>query len=904
MSASVGMPLVSCIMPTRNRRRFVGQAIWYFLRQEYPARELIVLDDGDESVADLVPKDERIHYARLEQRMSVGAKRNLACEMSRGELIAHWDDDDWIGADRLGRQVRALQEAEADACGAHELLYYRPQAGDAWRYRYAEAGRPWLAGCTLLYRRAAWAEHPFPDLSVGEDALFVQQLRPERLQTVDLDACFLGLIHPDNAGSKNLADPRWERRPLDEVSRLLADDRAFYVALRAGAAGGQAATRPRPVRQAITVAAQIDVMSGYGSMAEYLILGMTRAGAAVHVLPLTLDTRGLMPETCELVERSTASRQVPRGPALYFSWPRADLNRVAGASDLFVNTMWESSRLPAAWPALLNRARALIVPTRFVADVCRASGVTVPIEVIPEGIDPAVYHYEERPERPGMTTLTIGPIVDRKQVAVGIEAWKRVFADDPDARLIVKTTYELHNYVPDDPRISYVDVREPTRGIAHWYRQADVLLALGNEGFGLPLVEGMATGLPVIALSSEGQGDVCAEAGAHLLPVEPTRWEPYDAGQFGRCGVRGVPDVEDVAARLGWVKTHRDEARDLGRAASAWAIEHRNVWDKAPAVLDVMERGVRPARPLRRVRTVWAPSWGRACGVAEYTADLVRSMSTVRVVAERPDPAGLRLLHVQHEPSLISDAELTRQVQAARQLGVPVAVTEHTIGREARAWERDTDVLVSLTGRGAAWLRERWPNKRVEQLPMGCPTWFPPRKRLPGRVIGAFGFLDQHKGFWRLLDVLRTVPGTELLLLSHARQPEIEARWERDAAGLPVRRERAFLPIEEVARRLAAEADLLVFWYDDLPFAAASYAARVGLATGVPVLASPTTWFEDLGEAAFRPDDLAEGIACLLEDVPLRRTVTDAAREYCHAESWQRSAERHLALWEGLEGGR
>ena len=62
---------------------------------------------------------------------------------------------------------------------------------------------------------------------------------------------------------------------------------------------------------------------------------------------------------------------------------------------------------------------------------------------------------------------------------------------------------------------------EPTRGIAHWYARADVLLALGNEGFGLPLVEAMATGLPVIALDSEGQSDVCADAGGLVMPVVP-----------------------------------------------------------------------------------------------------------------------------------------------------------------------------------------------------------------------------------------------------------------------------------------------------------------------------------------------------------------------------------------------
>ena len=75
---------VSCIMPTRNRRRFVGQSIWYFLRQDYAHRELIILDDGEDAVADLVPNMTRIRYVRLDRRLSLGAKRNLGCELSRG----------------------------------------------------------------------------------------------------------------------------------------------------------------------------------------------------------------------------------------------------------------------------------------------------------------------------------------------------------------------------------------------------------------------------------------------------------------------------------------------------------------------------------------------------------------------------------------------------------------------------------------------------------------------------------------------------------------------------------------------------------------------------------------------------------------------------------------------------
>jgi hypothetical protein len=47
-------PLVSCIMPTYNRWAFVPQAIVYFLRQDYPKKGPIVMDDGTEPIQALV----------------------------------------------------------------------------------------------------------------------------------------------------------------------------------------------------------------------------------------------------------------------------------------------------------------------------------------------------------------------------------------------------------------------------------------------------------------------------------------------------------------------------------------------------------------------------------------------------------------------------------------------------------------------------------------------------------------------------------------------------------------------------------------------------------------------------------------------------------------------------------
>jgi glycosyltransferase involved in cell wall biosynthesis len=897
VTATAGLPLVSCIMPTRNRRRFVGQAISYFLRQNYPYRELVIVDDGNDRVADLVPTDDRIRYIGVPQVESVGAKRNIACDASQGELIAHWDDDDWQSPDRLWRQVAALTATGVDACGPAAMLHYAPFRGEAWVYQPQPHDPPWVAGCSLLYRKDAWKVNPFRDAAVGEDTAFLAGIAPDAIGMMpDLDLC-LAVVHGGNIAVKAFADPRWTRRPLDDVSRLLRADRSFYAALRRG--DEAVTTGNARLMSSVTLVAPFAIYESYGALAEYLILGMVREGATVNPVPISFDAEGYSDELVTLVR---SSRPETGAPVLYDCWPRPELERYLGTSDLFIYTMWESSRLPDGWTERLNQARAIMVPTPFVADACRASGVTVPIEVIPEGLDPEVYRPLRRPDRPGVTTLIVGTPSGRKHVREGIAAWQAAFDGNPDARLIIKTRFGRSWTTPDDPRIRVIDGEERSRGIAHWYGEADVLVALGNEGFGLPMIEGMATGLPVIALASEGQGDLCREVPELLLPVEPERFEVAVEAPYGRAGVRGVPPVLAVAERLRWVATHRQEAVALGRAASDWVRTNRDIWSKAPAVLDLMERNLGQRRSLRRRRTMWVPGNGTPCGVAEYAAYLTAPIpGAVRLVADRPRPDVVRSLHVQHADGLVADVELAQAIDETRQGGAAVAVTEHSVFPAAYAWEGEADVLIALTTEGEARLRRRWPSKDVRRLPHGCPTWFPPRKPRRGRVIGAFGFLGRHKGFWHLLDAIRELPDTTLVIYSHSSSPDLEASWEAAARGLRVRRVAEFLPIEDVARRLAAEADVLVYWYDEVAHASASGAVRVGMATGVPVLTSATGWFDGLDGVVHQPDDLVDGIQTLLDDTKLRERLVDAARAHCHDHSWERTAQRHLALWESLE---
>jgi glycosyltransferase involved in cell wall biosynthesis len=292
---------------------------------------------------------------------------------------------------------------------------------------------------------------------------------------------------------------------------------------------------------------------------------------------------------------------------------------------------------------------------------------------------------------------------------------------------------------------------------------------------------------------------------------------------------------------------------------------------------------------------------GQACGVAEYTRYLCEKLPEAEVVAESPEPSHARLVHLQHENALYDDGRLAADVARLREAGARVVVTEHTVTPAMRAWERDADVLVALKATGAAVLKKRWPAKRVEHIPCGCPEYFPPRKRDLGKVIGAFGFAAGYKGFDRLFELQPALPGSQLLIYSHDHgnpAPHISAE---QIDGRAVRLITGFMPTDEIATRLAAEADVLVFWYKPVGFLGASSAVRIGLSTGVPVMTSPTAWFDDLKEVTYQPADPLDGVRRLLEDTELRQRLVSAARDYCHENSWARIAQRHRSLWESLD---
>ena len=211
-------------MPTFNRRAYVPSAVRYFLSQDYDRKELLVFDDGDESVADLMPGDSRVRYFRLDRRTVLGEKRNLACEEARGEIIAHWDDDDWMAPWRLRHQIGELLDQNADACGVDHLFFYQPEKDLAWCYFYEKGGRRWIAGGTLCYKKAFWRSNPFPAVSIGEDTRFVWADHGGRVLAHSDYSFYVAMIHRGNTSPKVTSSLRYHPHSASEVRRMIGED--------------------------------------------------------------------------------------------------------------------------------------------------------------------------------------------------------------------------------------------------------------------------------------------------------------------------------------------------------------------------------------------------------------------------------------------------------------------------------------------------------------------------------------------------------------------------------------------------------------------------------------------------------------------------------------------------------
>lgn len=139
--------LVSVICPTtHDRNNELIKEI--FEAQDYPNKELIF--DYNEG--------------------SIGLKRNRCIDVSSGEIILHFDSDDWYAPDYITKSVNHLIESKAQITGLSQAYFYQPHT-NLWLYKWA-GSQPYVIGSGMCYYRYVWYKMPFKNKQTEEDKLF------------------------------------------------------------------------------------------------------------------------------------------------------------------------------------------------------------------------------------------------------------------------------------------------------------------------------------------------------------------------------------------------------------------------------------------------------------------------------------------------------------------------------------------------------------------------------------------------------------------------------------------------------------------------------------------------------------------------------------------------------------
>jgi len=226
------------------------------------------------------------------------------------------------------------------------------------------------------------------------------------------------------------------------------------------------------------------------------------------------------------------------------------------------------------------------------------AGVKVPIYVMPLGIDGDHFNPKIYPKRlsPKFTFLSIFEWSERKGQELLLKAFKEEFSQSEDVLLVLKVfNPDIRNDIElelsklgiksDDKNvIVFLNADIPYYQLGSLYRGVDCfVLPTRGEGWGMPIMEAMACGIPVITTRWSSQCDFTNEEICYLLNVKklvPAKTKsPYYKGLYW-----AEPDYEHLRYLLRYVYENRDEAKSKAANASSYILNNYS-WDKVIQIM-------------------------------------------------------------------------------------------------------------------------------------------------------------------------------------------------------------------------------------------------------------------------------------------------------------------------------
>ncbi len=160
-SLSSGKPLVSIIVPTKDRPDLLRDTLESLNAQSYKNWEAVVVNDGGEDVEALIRNldhGDRIRHVRHESSRGLPSARNTGIQHSNGEILCYLDDDDMFMPHHLETVVEAICENQAS------FVYTEAEYAE----ERVEDGR----------RRVVARRHPYSGIEYSRDKLHVGNYIP------------------------------------------------------------------------------------------------------------------------------------------------------------------------------------------------------------------------------------------------------------------------------------------------------------------------------------------------------------------------------------------------------------------------------------------------------------------------------------------------------------------------------------------------------------------------------------------------------------------------------------------------------------------------------------------------------------------------------------------------------
>lgn len=243
--------MVSVICPTYGRENYHANLYTAFKNQNYENKELLVLDDSPSpSPFFTTLQDPTVTYKHSPTRISIGEKRNILIRMSKGSIIAQFDDDDYYSPVYLDTMIQSL--GNADFIKLSKWMIWRRFDGSLWewdtrffdKHHYIITGdnadapladasivpsselaayidqNTWGFGFSYVYKKSLWEECPYDDINAGEDYEFVlkaQKLNKVLVHIPDTNHMILHTVHRNNVTAKIYPQYHYETSQATEL---------------------------------------------------------------------------------------------------------------------------------------------------------------------------------------------------------------------------------------------------------------------------------------------------------------------------------------------------------------------------------------------------------------------------------------------------------------------------------------------------------------------------------------------------------------------------------------------------------------------------------------------------------------------------------------------------------------